>query len=160
MTSFASNGTLGTDFSSTTTSPEFAVGQTVLATDGGEWVYVKAAEAIDQYHSVAVTAAFLAYKLTNTNAVQDNFYASAQIAFAADAYGWVAKRLIGGYIRVKASCAKNVALYTTATAGELDDTATSIAFRIDGVQIETTNSAGGAGSKPGIVVFPNIIVPA
>lgn len=157
---FVTSGAIGADLTTTTTSPEFPLGETVTGNDASEWVYVKASEAIDQYMSVAVSRTFQAAKLTNTNAVTANFFASAQIAFASADYGWVAKRLDTATIRVAASCAKNVALYTTATGGVLDDTATSIAFRIDGVQIETTNTGGGAGSKPGLIVYPNIIVPA
>jgi len=140
---FVSNGTIGADLANTSTTALFALGTTQSGTDGSEWVYVQAAEAFDQYMSAAVNQAFSASKLTNANAVTNTFFASAQIAFAANDYGWMAKRLIGGTLRVAASCAKNVALYTTATAGVIDDTATSIAFRLDGVQIRTTNSAGG-----------------
>ena len=157
---FVTNGAVGADLTSTTTDAKFALGDMATGNDGSEWVYCKASAAITQYHSVAATRAFLASGLTNTNAVTANFYGSAQIGFAQDEYGWICKRSATATLRVAASCAKNVALYTTATSGVIDDTATSIAFRLDGVQINTTNSAGGAASKPGIIIYPNIIVPA
>lgn len=157
---FVSSGQLGADLTSTSTTALFALGTTLQGTDASEWVYVLAGEALTIYSSLAVTQAYSASMLTNTNAVTNNFYATNQIAFASADYGWVCKRGVPVTLRVGASCVKNIALYTTAVAGVLDDTATSIAFRVDGVQARTTNSAGSASSKPGIVVYPNIIVPA
>lgn len=157
---FISSGAVGADISTTSTTAKFALGTTLQGTDASEWIYVLASEALTVYSALAVTRAYAASMLTNTNAVTDNFFATNQVAFANADYGWVAKRVAPCTLRVGASCAKNVALYSTATAGVLDDTATSIAFRIDGVQILTTNSGGGAASVSGIVVYPNIIVPA
>lgn len=157
---FVTNGAVGADLTSTTTDAKFALGDMATGNDGSEWVYCRASETLNQYYSVAVSRTFSAAQLTNTNAVTANFYGSAQIAFATSDYGWICKRSATATLRVAASCAKNIALYTTATAGVIDDTATSIAFRLDGVQINTTNSAGGAASKPGIIIYPNIIVPA
>ena len=60
-----------------------------------------------------------------------------QVAFASGEYGWVA--IAGKFTGfVGASCVQDVKLYTTATAGLVDDTATTL---VSGVMLETTVSA-------------------
>jgi hypothetical protein len=46
--------------------------------------------------------------------------------------------------RVASLCAADVALYTSSTAGVLDDTATTTLSKIDGAVLLTTNSTGSA----------------
>ena len=59
-------------------------------------------------------------------------------------------------INVLASAAANVILYSSATAGSLDDTATSHT-RVDGIKL-TTARGGTAGSAPAIASYPKSFV--
>jgi hypothetical protein len=65
--------------------------------------------------------------------------AVAQVAFSDNDYGWA--QIYGvGVVSVLANCAANVPLYSTATAGSLDDTATTA--EITGIR--TTAANGGS----------------
>lgn len=81
----------------------------------------------------------------------------AQVAAADNEYLWVFRGLGGGSGKgIKANllinCAQDVRLYTTATAGSLDDTATDL---IANVSLITTITAATAAEiySPGIMVF-------
>ena len=70
-------------------------------------------------------------------------------------YAWV--QLTGTCtINVLASAAANVILYSSATAGSLDDTATSHT-RVDGIKLSTARG-GTAGSAPAIASYPKSFV--
>lgn len=118
------------------------LGQQELASDGALYELVQAAEAIAAYETVVITYAGAASKLTTTNAgAIPQKVGVAQNAIASGSYGWVVRE---GPLTVKvlASCAKDVKLYTTATAGAIDDTATTL---ISGLVI--TANDGGSGSN-------------
>jgi hypothetical protein len=92
--------------------------------DGKEYMFVQAAEAITQYMYVSIDEAFLASKITKTLADTRTLFGACQTALTSAYYGWVQIR--GAHTGlVKASCAADVKLYTSATAGYLDDDATS-----------------------------------
>ena len=62
--------------------------------------------------------------LTTTNSANSKAVGFAQVSIASAYYGWVQ---LGGKVNVNlaANCAPNVPLYTTATAGVLDDAVVS-----------------------------------
>lgn len=92
--------------------------------DGKDYVYVQASGAIAQYDIVAIDEAGQAAKVTKALADDGYKIAVAQSAFADDEYGYVQVKGVVS-INVLANCAADVALYTSATAGSLDDTDTS-----------------------------------
>lgn len=113
-----------------------------LASDtDGEWAFVKASAAVAQYAFVVITKDNTVAELTTTNAGSNSLQVGvAQVAFAANEYGWV---WIGGVmgggltkgIKGKALTlyAAEVNLYTTATAGCADDTATTLIKNVVGL---------------------------
>ncbi|MBF0311512.1 MAG: hypothetical protein HQL56_18530 [Magnetococcales bacterium] len=111
---------------------DFPLGTTVAGTDGTRWMFVHAAGAITQYQVVGIDENFEASPLTKAMADDGWFIGFAQIAFADNDFGWVA--IEGSNIKGKclANCALDVSLYTSATAGSLDDASTS-QTKIDGV---------------------------
>lgn len=134
---------IGVDVTRTSTSPNFRLGETVTVGDA-TYRYVKATAAITQYYFVVITAGsdstapWGATSLTTTNAgAIPQEVGCAQAAFASGEFGWVA---ISGKFTgfVGASCAQDVKLYTTATAGLVDDAVTTQIF---GLMLETTVSA-------------------
>lgn len=73
-----------------------------------------------------------------------------QVAIASGSFGWALIDGVASAIFVAASCAKDVALYTTATAGILDDAVTKKVLGSANI----TETATTAGVYPGFVTGP------
>lgn len=156
MTSKVTSAVAGVDFYNTKTDAQFAVGTEVTGSNGTEWVYVQASGAITQYHAVAVDESFQAASLTKALADVNHTIAFAQAAFADNEYGWVCKRAGGSEkVLVKASCAADGPLYTSASAGVLDDASASQTL-IDGVCVVTTATASGTQAEVVIATNPYV----
>lgn len=149
------SGLLGVNFTETPSTNDrgFALGTKVTGPDGQEYTYVQAAEAITQYDFVGIDENFKASKLTKDIADDGWIIGVAQVAFAASDYGWIATK--GGNLTgfVLASCAADVPLYTSGTAGKLDDSSTS-QTKIDGIVLVTANSSNTARAKEVLMTFP------
>lgn len=104
---------------------EFPLGTRVSGPDGTEWMYVHASGAITQYDAVGIDENFEAAALTKAIADDGHTIGFAQVAFTDNDFGWVALRGSNINVRLAASCAADVSLYTTSTAGVLDDTSAS-----------------------------------
>lgn len=133
---------LGVDLTDTpsTNDKGHTLGQRVGGTDNSEWLFVQAGSAITQYDTVGIDENFLAYPITKAMADDGWQVGFAQVAFAEDDYGWVATKGTNIRARGAAACAADVPLYTTSTAGVLDDTSAS-QTKIDGVVFVATTSA-------------------
>lgn len=137
---------VGARYDETSTTAVFPVGTKSIDSQGGSWVYVQAGEAIDQYAACKVDKDFQLTQLTTAiSGAEPTDVGIAQVAFANDEYGFVFEGPGGGDnsgIKVLALtlCATDVKLYTTATAGRIDDTATDL---IAGLMLCSTNAAGG-----------------
>lgn len=120
-------GKLGVESSLTPTSTqEFALGELIEGPDGTCYQYVQAtAASIAQYAAVAITEANRAAELTKALADENHRIGFAQSAFTASYYGWVAVSGVNLRCKLALNCAANVVLYTTGTAGVLDDASTS-----------------------------------
>lgn len=148
----STSGKLGVNYADTPTSPQFALGTLDEGEDGTLWVYVQANGAIGQYDAVAIDEDYQAAKLTKSLADAGQRLGVAQSAFADNDYGWVALR--GSNIKVNAltSCAADTALYTSATAGSLDDDSTS-QTAITGIVIVSAVGSGGAAATECIITL-------
>lgn len=125
MATFPINGAIGVNLTEDgTASAKFAVGTMVNLSDGGMAVYVSATSTISQYNAVIIDGANGAVPVTTTNSANSKRIAFAQTSIASSYFGWVQ---IGGSPKVMlaANCDDNVPLYTTATAGVLDDAVVS-----------------------------------
>ncbi len=143
---------LGVDFTATPTAAGFDLGTRCNSPDA-EYVYVKASGAITAGDAVAIDEDYLAVALTKALADVGHTIGFAQVAFTADDYGWVALRGRSINCRLASACALDVALYTTGTAGVLDDISTS-QTRIQGVRSVTTITNGAASEI--IANYPQI----
>lgn len=138
--------TLGVDFLSTSTTQQFALGTQVL-TDQGFFVYGQANGALTVYDAAKVDDdGQLAALTTAISGAEPTAVGIAQVAFADNEYGWVWRGCGGGSgsgikVNVLASCAADVKIYTTATAGALDDTATDL---IQGLKLVSANGGSTA----------------
>ena len=153
---YTTQSAVGIDFDGGTESTASqALGTRMVANDASEWLYVTAGSAIAQYDVVAVTEAYSAVPITKALVDTGELVASAPEAISSGEYGWVQ---MGGVctINVLASCAADTILYSSATAGSLDDTATS-QTRVDGIKL-TTARGGTAGSAAGLASYPKSFV--
>lgn len=128
----------------TTTTKEHALGTVAEGTDGTEWVYCVASGAITQYQLVGINEDYDAFAMTSTLAAQSDKLGFAQNAFATGEYGWIATRGTNIYVRTKASAVADSQLWTTASAGVVDDATAAGALKIDGVVL--VSSAGTAAN--------------
>jgi hypothetical protein len=158
---YLTDGTIGVDLTrtvaGTTTdgeNAEFTLGSSHRGTDNTEWVYVQASAAIGQYDCVAITEDFQATPMTKTLADAGHTPGFAQVAFSDNDLGWVCTNASGNIsVNVLASCAADVQLYTTGTAGSLDDTSASQTL-IRGVVLVTA-ATDTASTRECIAVHPS-----
>jgi hypothetical protein len=127
---------VGARLRETSTTKLFDLGSSTYDDLGSRWEYVQASAAIAQYAYVKVTAAFAAAEGTTTllPSTEPARVGCAQVAFAINEYGWVVRS--GQHTgKFAASCVQDVKIYTTATAGVVDDAATTL---INGLKLITT----------------------
>lgn len=176
-TSYVTDGTLGVQpdvtFAGTTTDGEnapFSLGTTVRASDGKLLQMVQAAAAIstttNEPFFLAIDENYQAAKITKALAnVGHRVGIAPQVAIADNAFFWAILTGANVNCRVAASCAADVALWTTATAGILDDTSGGSHVRVMGVALVVAASAStSAGNTvreaiiaPGGMVIPGLI---
>lgn len=123
--------------------------------DGNEYVYVQANGAITgEGYVCTYDETYQAVMLSTSNDTGGDQVGVAQVAFADNDYGWLMVRGVTN-IRVAASAAANVALNTTATAGQIDDDGTAGSFDIIGLHLTTANG-GSAATAAGQVNYPQL----
>lgn len=119
-----------------------------IGDDGKKWVYVQASGAIDQYDYVTIDEDGQATAGAKAGVDDAHKIGVAAAAFADDEYGWV--QVYGPTtVNVKASASADAALYTSATAGHLDSTATTAQTKINGIVLTTA----GTGSDNETAAF-------
>lgn len=157
MATFPTGCVIGANLTDSTTTPTHAVGQVTITSDGGYAMYVQATSTIAAFDaciiintSSATGASIGCVPVTTTNALTSQRLAFAQTAIASSSYGWV--MLSGNSIRVNAliACQPNVPLFTTATAGSLDDATVTAGYCL-GVVLKS--SATSASAPPAVVGF-------
>lgn len=121
---------------------------------GNQWKYVQADGAIAQYAVVGLKATNEAVELTSTiSGARPTAVGLAQFAFADNQYGWV---LIGPFsvdeagnafkVLTSAASAVDVIMYTSATAGKVDDGDGS-GDKIAGLVLTESGSSGAGTFK-------------
>ena len=150
--SISTSALIGVALDYTDTSPSFALGTVVNLSDGGQAVYVRAASTVATYAAVSVLVDNTVVPLTTTNSAASKAVGFAQASIASAYYGWVQ---LGGKPRVSVlvGCQPNVPLFTTATAGSLDD-ATVTGGLVAG--LVATTSAASASAVTCIAGYPHI----
>lgn len=104
--------------------PPVRPGTTTVLDDGGMAIYVVAKENITQYSAVSIGENFSIRMLETSIAANNRSFAVAQVSLQSGQYGWVTR---GGRfaVRLAVNCAAGAQLYTTSTAGVLDDAVVS-----------------------------------
>ena len=92
--------------------------------NGNRYVFISASTSVTSYQVVAITSDFRGQPATSALASAAAYVGVAQNNISAGSYGWVQTR---GNMTVNAlsTCSTAVALYTSGTAGSVDDTSTS-----------------------------------
>ena len=99
----------------------FGVGDLYEDSSGNQWVFVKASASFGQYDVVTYDETYntTVAALSTSNDARGDKCGVAAVAFASGDYGWL--QIYGPCtMNVKASCAANVRINTTTTAGSLD----------------------------------------
>ena len=161
MADYVTDGKIGIDLTATYASTSagstslFPVtpGSRVTTSNNGVYMFVRAESDIAAYDAVimstfadsaSLTPVMRAVPVTTTNAAAlgYNMVGFAQNAIASSYYGWVG---INGLLKVNLliACNPKVPLYTTSTAGKLDDTTVSAGY-IQGVVANTSATSASA----------------
>lgn len=132
---------------------DHVLGDCVSGQDGTEFQYCQSSGIITQYDWVGIDENNQAASLTKAMADDGFKIGVAQVTTADNDGVWVATegRNLNG--NVLASCAADVALYTSATAGHLDDTSAS-QTKIDGVVAVAANATASATNVEVLLTFP------
>lgn len=147
-TFYATDGLIGAVWNRVDTVAAFDLGQTFDANDNGQFIYAKASEVIAANDACGIDETGVAIKLTKASADAGHIIAVANAAFAANEYGWFQRRGNTLSVNVLSAANADVPLYTSATAGKLDDSSTS-QTQIAGVRLTATVAATGAGTAIG-----------
>lgn len=135
--------------------PPHAPGTEALGVNGIQFVYVLAATVININECVCIDKGFNASEATTALASTGEYRPGfAQVAIPSGSYGWVALNGSGILVSMAASCTKDSALYTTATAGVLGTTSGGQTL-VAGVYAITTTV--GAASVGIVASFPRFI---
>lgn len=147
--------------SSTVYVPEWGIGSKAITSDCGEHVYIKAGAAITAGDVVQITmstgsATGITTLLADANTTTaGQLIGVANTTLASAQHGWACLRGVPyAGINVAASCVRGSPLYTTTTAGQLDDTSSS-SHLIAG--IELTATATGAAVTAGLCSNPVLV---
>jgi len=161
MPDYVTDGKIGIDLTATYASTSagstslFPVtpGSRVTTSNNGVYMFVRAESDIAAYDAVimstfadsaSLTPVMRAVPVTTTNAAAlgYNMVGFAQNAIASSYYGWVG---INGLLKVNllVACNPKVPLYTTSTAGKLDDTTVSAGY-IQGIVATTSATSASA----------------
>ena len=161
MPDYVTDGKIGIDLTATYASTSagstslFPVtpGSRVTTSNNGVYMFVRAESDIAAYDAVimstfadsaSLTPVMRAVPVTTTNAAAlgYNMVGFAQNAIASSYYGWVG---INGLLKVNLliACNPKVPLYTTGTAGKLDDTTVSAGY-IQGIVANTSATSASA----------------
>jgi hypothetical protein len=143
-----------TSIDSITDGRSFGAGNRYVNFDGKEFVFVKATSAIVQNDVVTFDESFstTVAPISTSNDAKGDKVGVATAAIGSGSYGWL--QIYGPCtMNVKASCAANVQLNTTATAGSLDDDATAGSIAITGIHL-TAARAASDGPAAGVLNYP------
>lgn len=91
MATFATEGSIGADLANKSTTPLFALGSTVLGSDGRTWMYVKATETIATDGDTIVSST--TYFATAGSGIFTTRIAGGASAVVANDYYWAQKDL-------------------------------------------------------------------
>lgn len=154
MPNFQTGSLIGANFDTTSTTADFTIGTRAQGSGDSMWVYVKANGAIDANDVVTIDATYEATPATVATCMTGAQIGVAQVAFADDAFGWVA---IHGYplnVAVSGTSTLNVSIYVGTVSGHLSTTASSAT--VAGIAIQTASSTSTGTASTAFVTWPRV----
>lgn len=152
---FINDGKIGIDTTVVGSNADFTAGTIASGTDGDQWLYALAAEAVTAYSFGVIDNSNQFLNSTDARAKSPGAGKRLAIAgattFAASQYGWFLTRGVHR-VRTAAATLPNVPLYTCdtetgATSGCLDNTTNSAsAIQIFGIMVTATGSTTGSAA--------------
>ena len=135
----------------------FSVGARAQGQDGKQYVFCQVNSAVAAYDMVHIPSdTFVAAGLTTALSAASQAIGVAQYALASGDYGWI--QTYGACkLKVLGACATAVKLYSTTTAGSLDD-ATASNYEIFGCQILSTNPSSTATAMSAFISWPKAVI--
>lgn len=155
---FVVDGKIGVDLTKTTSVAQYSLGTIVHTNDGGMYEYCQALSEISTGAAVAIFEGNTA-RMCETSIVQDAGTSKkigfAQVSIASAFYGWVGRqgKLLCNLLD---DCADNVPLFSTTTAGHLDDATVSNCL-VAGVYLPVTASLQTILTV--VAAFPAAVLP-
>lgn len=132
-------GKLGVDVTKAYSSAAFKLGSEVKCEDGNTYIFVQANGAIDAFAACAISESHEVAELTTTTSgVVPTVVVVPQLALADDEYGFAVKSGGAFSVLAAANCAADVKIYTTSTAGVVDDSSSSTDL-IQGLRLNAAN---------------------
>jgi len=122
------------------------LGTKVALTNGGDAVYCVSSGALSQYGLAGINEDFDVYMMTTALAAQSDKLGFPQIAASGGRYLWVPTGGSDIKVRTKASAAADTQLWTTASAGVVDDATSANALKLDGIVLVATAGSAGNGA--------------
>ena len=119
----------------------FSLGDEVADQSGNIFRFCQASGAVAINDCVVISSAGVAQAITSTLGTAGGYVGVAQAALASAEYGWAQVRGVTS-LQVLSTCSSGVALYTSGTAGKLDDTSAS-QVKVAGVQLVANATASG-----------------
>lgn len=152
-THYITDGKLSIKLGSTSTTQEHTLGTRATGTKGSIWRYVKATVAVSQYDCVSFGRDWYIEPATPTTVATGDNIGFAQVAFAADEYGWICTAADTLTVAVSSTATAAVQIYIATTSGKLATTTSS--GTLEGVFLDATTSAStGVTLTTAIVVQP------
>lgn len=142
---------IGINNQDATSTPQQPVGLLVDFDQDQTYQYVYAGSALSNGVWVHIGLSGTANPLTPTLAATAGDIGIAQNTIGSGKYGWVARKGTNLSMRVLTDCAAGVGLWTTDTAGALDDAVNTVSqYQVMGAVLVNSNSAGATASVTGI----------
>ena len=132
---------IGVNLTANETTATFPPGTLANLSDGGQAMYVKSStSALSTYAAVSIGQNGIATMITTNIAATNPRIGFAQTSIATSNYGWV---VLGGQFQcnVAAQCSSSVPLFTTSTAGVLDDATVTAGYVMGLVSQQSISNA-------------------
>jgi hypothetical protein len=136
----------GTNFAEDSSTASFAVGTCGTGSEGTDWVYVVAATTIAANDVCVYSGSHSASPITTANSAgATGIGVAAAGGITSGSYGWLCRGGSGPNVKVNvlANCGADRLLFTTTTAGSLDD-ASVAGSELEGIVLETSAATAGA----------------
>jgi hypothetical protein len=120
----------------------FGLGDRYVDASGNEYIFVQASGAVPQFDAVHIGTNYVAQALSQALGATGQAIGVAVATLTSASFGW-AQIKGNGTVNVLQTCSASTALFTSATAGKLDDTAAGNT-KVAGIVINSNQTVAAA----------------